>query len=286
MPPADQADSTLFSWLNVAVLIWGALIWWKLQFVASSAIYRVNRLPQWPITDQGFVFQAFLAITGGIAGGALASIVVSLLPLSLKTDKAFVTILAGSIFDLSILAGVLGGRRLPHWIQSAPLERSPGNVGAPRLSLGNVPKAGLFTYLAALPIVAALQQGWLFLLEKLQVDAPRQELTDFLKETHGFSKLTLFIVLTVVIGPIVEELIFRAGIFRYLRQRVPPWFAYLCSALLFAGLHTNLSSFVPLIALAYILALSYERSGRIAVPMIAHGLFNLTSVLLLLTGHD
>ena len=55
-------------------------------------------------------------------------------------------------------------------------------------------------------------------------------------------------------------------------------------ALLFGALHANLSSFVPLVALGLIFSLAYERTGRIGTTIVAHGLFNLNTIVLILCG--
>ncbi|MFA5056810.1 MAG: CPBP family intramembrane glutamic endopeptidase, partial [Opitutaceae bacterium] len=49
-------------------------------------------------------------------------------------------------------------------------------------------------------------------------------------------------------------------------------------------LHANWVSFLPLCVLGVIFAMAYERTGRIAVPMLAHALFNLNTLLLVLSG--
>jgi len=97
-------------------------------------------------------------------------------------------------------------------------------------------------------------------------------------------------VMAVVLAPVAEELIFRAGIFRFLRGRAPRLVALVLPALFFALLHvdrTNLNGLVtvaPLTALGIVFSLAYERTGRIAVPMLAHALFNLHTVIFLLLG--
>ena len=50
-----------------------------------------------------------------------------------------------------------------------------------------------------------------------------------------------------------------------------------------ASLH-GLTAFAPLLALGVVLSLAYERTGNLAVPMLAHALFNLNTILLLLAG--
>ena len=94
------------------------------------------------------------------------------------------------------------------------------------------------------------------------------------------------LVAAIIIAPVTEELIFRAGIFRYMRTRLPRWAALLIPALLFGALHSNLASFVPLVAFGVVFSLAYERTGRIGTTMVAHALFNLTTALIALTGVD
>ena len=91
-------------------------------------------------------------------------------------------------------------------------------------------------------------------------------------------------LLAITVAPVTEEMIFRGGIFRYMRTRTPRWVALLVPALLFGALHANLASFVPLVVLGIILALAYERTGSITVPIFAHGLFNLHTIALIMSG--
>jgi membrane protease YdiL (CAAX protease family) len=98
------------------------------------------------------------------------------------------------------------------------------------------------------------------------------------------------LALAVVIAPLTEELVFRAGLFRYFRMRMPHGVALLVPALLFASLHVNwatlegLASLLPLVALAVMFSLAYERTGQIGTSIVAHALFNLNTVVLILSG--
>jgi hypothetical protein len=92
------------------------------------------------------------------------------------------------------------------------------------------------------------------------------------------------IALALVVAPVSEELVFRAGLFRFLRSRAPRWVAFAVSAGLFALLHGNWVSSLPLFVLGLLFAAAYERTGRVAVPMLAHAFFNLNTLLLVLSG--
>ena len=56
------------------------------------------------------------------------------------------------------------------------------------------------------------------------------------------------------------------------------------SAIVFGALHGNYVAFLPLVAFGVILSLAYERTGSILVPMVAHSLFNLNTILLVIAG--
>ena len=135
-----------------------------------------------------------------------------------------------------------------------------------------------------LPSLAVVGLLWQNILNALGVVIEQQDLIDIFAEEESPALLILMTLLAITLAPITEELIFRGGIFRYMRTRTPRWVALLVPALLFGALHANLASFVPLVALGIILSLAYERTGSIIVPIVAHGLFNLNTILLILGG--
>lgn len=92
----------------------------------------------------------------------------------------------------------------------------------------------------------------------------------------------LFSVIVVFIAPFIEEYVFRAGIYRILKGSFSKKFAAFCASMVFAGMHVNLVSLLPLFVLSLLLIEIYENSGNIYVPIVVHGAFNLNSILLLL----
>ena len=85
-----------------------------------------------------------------------------------------------------------------------------------------------------------------------------------------------------MLAPIVEELIFRACIYRFLKGQMSILLAQLCSAALFAVVHANLLSFAPLLLVGILLARNYERSGNLLIPILFHAFFNAFSLIMLL----
>jgi membrane protease YdiL (CAAX protease family) len=78
--------------------------------------------------------------------------------------------------------------------------------------------------------------------------------------------LIAMIALATVTAPMVEELIFRAGFFRFCRTRLPRWAALLAPACLFAALHQNLATFAPLVALGIVFSWPTSTPVELAPP--------------------
>jgi membrane protease YdiL (CAAX protease family) len=138
-----------------------------------------------------------------------------------------------------------------------------------------------------LPIIWIVSFAWSQLLTKLQQlsiidEFPPQELIKLFTYGGDPVAITLLAACAVVLAPIVEELIFRAGIYRFLKSQASLLTAQIISGVFFAVMHGNLMSFLPLVAVGIILARVYERSGSILVSMCFHACFNGFSLLILL----
>ncbi|MDR1435346.1 MAG: CPBP family intramembrane metalloprotease [Puniceicoccales bacterium] len=90
------------------------------------------------------------------------------------------------------------------------------------------------------------------------------------------------ILLTVILAPIAEELIFRYFLYRVCKSWMSSPKAMLLAAFIFALLHFNLMAFVPLFVMGIFLVRLYERHGNLIPCIIVHGLFNYISILMVL----
>ena len=81
-------------------------------------------------------------------------------------------------------------------------------------------------------------------------------------------------IITILLAPAAEELLFRGILYAWLRQAGFPRLALWGTALLFALMHLNAVSFVPLLILSVVLTLLYERTDNLLAPVSAHALFN------------
>ena len=103
--------------------------------------------------------------------------------------------------------------------------------------------------------------------------------------TDGSYPIGLRCVLILAVlfqAPLLEEPIFRGIIFRGFCRAMPEWGAMLLSGAIFALVHVNAASFIPLWFLGAFFAELYRRTGTILAPMTAHFLFNAVNLVLLL----
>jgi membrane protease YdiL (CAAX protease family) len=150
--------------------------------------------------------------------------------------------------------------------------------------------SGAVTFLVSLPFLLLAANVWELVLKQFNLPTERQSLIAMFANAESPLLLMIMILLAIVIAPLTEELVFRAGLFRFLRGRAPRWVALAAPGLIFASLHVNwstlegLTSLAPLVVLAVMFSLAYEHTGNIGTPIVAHALFNLNTVILIFSG--
>jgi len=268
---------------------------------AAAARTRADTQLLWDISSTDFLLFLFCVITGGLLSSAVCAPLFDLLGINInpESDRTAATLLLGGAFHAGMLAGVAFFRLVlrreekgnDDYNGHGPTdgERSTRQVASlrqcPCPKKGSATRTrGLATFLIALPLVGATALVWQSLLRLGGIEIHEQDLVGIFAETDSPLLLLGLALLAVVSAPVTEELVFRAGIFRFLRTRTPRWVALALPALLFAAMHANLASFAPLAVLGLVFALAYERSGTIAVPIFAHALFNLNTIGMLLAG--
>lgn len=147
-------------------------------------------------------------------------------------------------------------------------------------------KISLYTFLIMIPVFWPLAGAWKLFIEYFHLPAQQQEPVLWLAEAESLTLLLTMTVATIVLAPLTEELLFRGCLYRFLKSKLPLVFALLLSGVLFALVHFNLLSLLPLFFLGVILAYAYERTGSIKVPILIHGIFNANTIMLIvLTAH-
>ncbi len=139
--------------------------------------------------------------------------------------------------------------------------------------LRNAPRAALLGIVVAVGAFA-LQLGYVHLLALFRVELPEQHLVQIMRLDRSMFERIYLGVFAIVIAPVAEEMLFRGVLYTAIKQlgfrRIALW----GTACLFALIHMNLSTFVPLTLLAVGLALLYEKTNTLLAPIIAHGCFN------------
>jgi hypothetical protein len=78
----------------------------------------------------------------------------------------------------------------------------------------------------------------------------------------------------VLLAPPAEEILFRGVLYPAIKQAGFPRLALWVSTLLFAAVHGNVPTFVPLAVLALVLTALYEHTNNLLAPITAHAVFN------------
>ena len=150
--------------------------------------------------------------------------------------------------------------------------------------------SGVYAYFAGLPLLAMAAIVTLVIVLIRQAAAaqatgepappPSNPIVEILGSASGFTMLMLFVLATVW-APVVEETLFRGGLFRHLRSRLGGMFGVLLaaglSAVWFGLMHSyEIPLLLPVITLGFVFALMREWRGSLIGCMVAHGLHNAT----------
>lgn len=150
----------------------------------------------------------------------------------------------------------------------------------PRKAIG----LGLALGLLCLPMGWILQQMSFWMMEHSAIPGfgpQEQDAVRLLKREATWAGRTAMALVTVVLAPVAEEILFRGIVYTWIRQIGFPRMALWGTALLFGLIHLNVAIFLPLVALSLVLALLYERTGNLLAPITAHALFNWLNFLML-----
>ena len=101
-----------------------------------------------------------------------------------------------------------------------------------------------------------------------------QQSVQTLKVAHSFLDRFSMAGVTILLAPLAEEMLFRGILYPWIKQLGFPRLALWITSLVFAGMHQNAISFLPLLLLALLLVWLYERTANLLAPIVAHALFN------------
>jgi membrane protease YdiL (CAAX protease family) len=255
---------------QLVLLLAGLVLLWR-HGLGPAARGKPRLLPAWEVSLSDFFLLIWLVLLGGSAGGYATGVYLKAHP----SDAAHQAVLGTLGMHAGMLLGMVVYRFTFARTQARLVLAGPGAL-----------VSGVATFLISLPVLFAVGLLWQGLLKLCNYTIKPQDSIDLLRHTDSIALKVTLVAVAILVAPISEELLFRAGIFRYVRTRLPRWLALLLPALLFALLHLDVGSFVPLVTLAVIFSLAYERTGNIGTSMVAHALFNLNAAVLVLAGVD
>jgi membrane protease YdiL (CAAX protease family) len=90
---------------------------------------------------------------------------------------------------------------------------------------------------------------------------------------NGVNAVLLWLY-AAILAPFTEEFAFRGLLYTALRKKVGFYYATLISAIIFAAIHLDLNSFIPILAIGIVLAVIFERTKSLQACFLLHLLWN------------
>jgi membrane protease YdiL (CAAX protease family) len=135
--------------------------------------------------------------------------------------------------------------------------------------------------LAFLPLAALIASLTKLVLKDNFAQQPLVDLYSRVVREGDYAAMGKIALTAAVLAPCCEEFLFRGFFYGVWKRYLGPRKAAILASLLFAAMHTSLSSFPALFVLALCLTLAYERTGSLLVPIGFHACFNFTSLLVI-----
>lgn len=277
MSQADQLNPPAAVGFEIAVALCGLWLFWK--FVLSpSAPKAESRLPEWQLPPIDFLCYVTFAIGGFLSLSAATSLVLRHIHLSEDSTK----VLGGAVQDVGLLLGIYAFHSF---------YRKGARKAAARPPIAATIKSGAVTFFITMLLVDISSLIWGFVLTKLGLPMVNQDLVDVAQNSNSPLLKGSLMAVAIGLAPVTEEIVFRGGLFRYFRTRIPRWLAIGLTSALFGALHMSwdsslvgLPSVVPLIVLASVFCIAFERTGAIGTVIFAHALFNIYTFVLVAAG--
>jgi membrane protease YdiL (CAAX protease family) len=185
-----------------------------------------------------------------------------------------------AVAQAGLWVGLLGAPWLASRLKGHGIVRDFGLrlQGARDVVVGAV--AGAVTQFVVIPLVYIP----IFLLSDIDTDdleRPARELTDRATDPVG----VVLLVLIVGIGaPIVEEIFYRGLVQRSLIRRIGAWPGIVVTAAIFGAVHFQLFQLPALTLFGLVLGILAYRTGRLGPSIVAHMVFNMVTVVALVSS--
>jgi len=281
-----NAADILATLIFLGVLGSSAYLW--MQYIQRPPHHLIPDAgaPAWPIGWTNFgIFICAEVIVVGLVQFLGAILLRDTLELSDGELTPWLAVAAVLLLQLPLITVLYALRRFFPGIFASRMNTSS-------YSLGATLRETTLLFLRYMPVIWIISFVWTQLLSLMHVIGfidefePQALITLFQSGGHPVA-IGLLIIFAVILAPIVEELIFRGCIYRFLKSRMAFPAAQVISGSIFALMHANLLSFVPLVAVGILLARIYEKAGNLIVAICFHAFFNGFSLMMLyLASHS
>jgi membrane protease YdiL (CAAX protease family) len=136
---------------------------------------------------------------------------------------------------------------------------------------------GVIVALIFLPLGWGLQQASMLVMTHLphfKLHPEEQLPVHVLRVSASWAGRITLGAAAILLAPVAEEILFRGILYPAIKQAGFPRLALWGTVLLFAAVHLNVVTFVPLAVLALVLTALYERTNNLLASITAHALFN------------
>ncbi|MBL6829664.1 MAG: CPBP family intramembrane metalloprotease, partial [Puniceicoccaceae bacterium] len=258
-----QVDAPLIvASLSILLILASSLALWVRHIQKPESIIEQDPgTPAWPI---GWVnFGIFVCAM--IIFVYMAQVAASLLFFDAPAEgegppelTPWLAVLAVLCLQLPMLAVFYGARRLYPSLYASRLDNT-------KLSIFTSFKKALRLFLMLLPGVWIAALLWAKVLSGFEgfgliEDLEQQDLVTLFQGGGDPIAIGLLVIAAVILAPIVEELIFRGCLYRFLKSQTTLLPAQIASGILFSMIHWNLLSFLPLVLVGIFLARIYEKT--------------------------
>jgi membrane protease YdiL (CAAX protease family) len=141
---------------------------------------------------------------------------------------------------------------------------------------------GVATAIVVLPVAWGLQMLFGALLEQVRIVPEEQQTILVLRATEQWTGRFAMGFVAILLVPAAEEILFRGILYPAICRRGYQRLGWYGTSILFAAIHFNLVSLVPLTVLALCLVWIYEKCGNLLASITAHSLFNAVNFAFLL----
>ena len=283
-----QPDPPLIvaSLLILAILVSSAVLWIRHIQRSRRQIVIDKGVPAWPIGWVDFgIFACAMIITVFVVQNVAAVLFLSA-PIEGEAPQELtprLAVFAVLLLQLPMLAVFYAARRFypGHYA---------GQLNNAELTVGVAFRQAVPLFLMCPPLIWIASLIWPPLLTALEaagaIDAfEPQALITLFQDGGDPIAISLLVALAILLAPIVEEIVFRGCVYRFLKSQTTLLPAQILSGCVFSFMHWNLMSFVPLVIVGVFLARVYEKSGNLMVAIWFHAFFNAFSLLMLfITG--